>query len=273
MLNIKTLLDIKYYNGSTYSSLKMKMGAAGRDTAVVTLSNLDYLYIGYEKPIKNIYFDFATPNVNANSLTVEYSNGTDWTELEVFDETEGFTRSVIIQWEEVASDLTDEFEVDSDTLYWYRISASAIHSEATWNFIGLLLSTDDDLVLENPYILETNLLMGETNHLKAHISARNEIVQSCANRGNKKTNNEPITYWDMLNISEFKQGAIFLTLSKIYLNLSDKDEDVWLKKSYTYRNRYQKQLDLYYVTLDKDNDGVTSASEKSAKSVVKTMTR
>jgi len=167
----------------------------------------------------------------------------------------------------------DNVTVDGDEMYWYRISTSDTHTEAVWNYMGLLLSSDDDLVLENPYILETNLLMGEKNHLKAHISARNEIVQSCANRGNKKTNNEPITYWDMLNISEFKQGAIFLTLSKIYLNLSDRDDDVWLKKSYEYRNRYQKQLDLYYVTLDKDNDGATSTSEKSAKSIVKTMTR
>ena len=273
MLNIKTLLDIKHLDGSDYTNLKMKMGAAGRDTFSTTFLDSHYLYIGFEKPIKNIYFDFSTPNSTANTLTIEYSNGTDWTALEVFDETEGFTRSGMIQWEEVAFGLQAKETVDGDVMYWYRIKPSVNHTEAVWNFMGLLLSTDDDLVLENPYILETNLLMGETNHLKAHISARNEIVQSCANQGNKKTNNEPITYWDMLNISEFKQGAIFLTLSKVYLNLSDREDDVFLNKSYEYRKRYQKQLDLYYTTLDKDNDGVTSSSEKSAKSIVKTMTR
>lgn len=271
MLNINTLLDIKFKQLGVFSDHKMKLGSPSRDSVTESLIMSDTIYIGYEKPIKNIYFDFIKANIAPNTLTVQYYNGTEWSDIEVYDETEGFTRSGMIQWEELEDH--EEVEIDGVTKYWVSISHSVFQSETIHNYIGLLLSSDDDLVLENPYILEDNLLMGETNHLKAHVSARNEIVQTCANRGNKKTNNEPITYWDMLRIGEFKQGAVFLTLSKIYLNLSDRDDDVWLKKSYAYRNRYQKQLDLYYVTLDKDNDGVTSAAEKSAKSVVKTMTR
>ena len=273
MLNISNLLDIKYYDGDSggYTDLKMKLGSAGRDTSTLTFKDNDYIYLGYEKPVKNIYFDFSTPNSTQNILNFEYFDGTDWVDLVIYDETQDFTRSGMVQWEEL-SDM-NEVEISNITKYWVRIYPSVSHSEAVYNFMGLLLSSDEDLVLENPYILDTNLLMGESSHLKAHVSARDEIVQSCANRGNKKNNNEPISYWDMLDISEFKQGAIFLTLSKIYLNLSDRQDDVWLNKSYEYRNRYKKQLDLYYVTLDKDNTGMTSSSEKSAKSVVKTMQR
>jgi len=278
MLDIKTLLDIKYYDTSAYADLKMKMGGAGRDTYTATLADDEYLYIGFEKPIKNIYFDFSTPNTTVNTLTVEYSDadGT-WTELDVYDETEGMTRSGLLQWEELSGSLLGEIEIDSISKYWIRIQPSATHSEAIWNFMGLILASDTDLLLENPYILETNLLMGESNHLKAHVAARKEIIQTFSNKGDisytSGGNYKQLDFWDMLNIQEFRQGAVFLALSKIYFNLSDKDEDTWLKKSESYRQRYLDQINLYYKTIDKNDNGLTSSSENNARAATKTLTR
>lgn len=279
MLDINTLLDIKYYNGSTYADLNMKMGSGGRDTYSVTLADTDYLYIGFQKPIRNIYFDFTTPNTNANTLTIEYYNDDDtWTALsDIYDETEGFTRSGLIQWAELAGTAQDDVAVDSVTKFWIRIQPSVAHSASVWNFIGLILANDSDLELENPYILETNLLMGESNHLKAHLAARKEIVQTYSNKGNRKVdqslNHQRLDFWDMLDIQEFRQGAVFLALSKIYFNLSDKEEDTWLSKSKEYRQRYLEQVNLYYTTLDKNDNGLTSASEKSGGAAAKTISR
>ena len=279
MLDIKTLLDIKYYNGSSYDNIKMKLGSVDRDTYSATLSDANYLYLGYNKPIRNIYFDFLTPNTTSNTLTIEYSNADgDWTALtDIYDETEGFTRNGLIQWEELAGALVGEIEVDSIEKYWIRIQPSASHSASVWNFMGLILSNDRDLLLENPYILETNLLMGESNHLKAHVASRNEIVQTYSNKGNIKKdsslNVQRITFWDMLDIQEFRQGALFLALSKIYFNLSDKKDDTWLTKSLDYRDRYLEQIDLYYSTLDLNDNGQTGDSERMAVSKTRTISR
>ena len=279
MLDINTLLDIKYYNGVTYTDLKMRMGSGGRDTSTITLADSDYLYIGYHKPIRNIFFDLPTPNTNSNILTIEYYNETNgWTAIsDIYDETEGFTRSGIVQWAELSGDESDATTIDGSEQHWIRIQPDTSHTEATWNFMGLILANDNDLLLENPYILETNLLMGESNHLKAHLAARNEIIQNYSNRGYSKVNSslEPksINFWDMLDIQEFRQGAVFLALSKIYFNLSDKSDDTWLDKSVEYRARYKDQINLYYVSLDRNDNGQTGASEGMATAQTKTMSR
>jgi len=273
MLDINTLLDIKYYDGVDFADMKMSLGSPGRDTETVTFNTGHYLYIGYYKPVKFLYFDFAIPNTNANSLTIEYSNSSNtWTELNALDETAGFTRNGLLQWEEIDGDLLGTATIDSTEKYWVRIKPSAIHSESEWNFSGLILSSDEDLLVENPYILDTNLLMGERNHLKAHVASRKEIIQTFSNKGAKK-NNGKLTFWDMLDIQEFRQGSIFLTLSKIYFNLSDKDDDTWLKKSEKYRGRYQNQVNLYYKTLDTNDTGLTGASELSVRAATKTISR
>ena len=282
MLDINTLLDIRYFSTPTYSDYKMSLGSAGKDTKTITLADDEYIYIGFYKPVKNIYFDLPTPNTNAGSLVIEYSNAAaGWTALTAYDETEGFTRSGLIQWEEIDEDLLGEIEIDSTTKYWIRIQPSVTNTATVYNFVGLILSNDDDLLIENPYILETNLLMGESNHLKAHVAARKEIIQTFSNQGEKKdsidanntANSYRINFWDMLDIQEFRQGSIFLALSKIYFNLSDKDEDTWLKKSEKYRGRYYNQINLYFKTLDKNDSGITGSPEKSAIAGNKTVSR
>lgn len=276
MLDPQTLLDIKYFNGADYTNLKMKLGSPDRDTFSVTLLTTDSLYIGYEKPIKNFYIDISSPNTSPNTLSLEYYNGSAWVAIpDIYDETEGFTRSGLIQWGELLD--MSSVEIDSSTKYWVRITPSVDHTLASWNFLGLILASDRDLLLENPYILETNLLMGETNHLKAHIAARNEIVQTYCNRGYDKVTAsnhlKKITFWDILDIQEFRQGAVFLALSKIYFNLSDRSEDTWLKKSQEYRKRYSEQIDLYYVTLDKNDNGIINSSERGEVARTRTISR
>jgi len=276
MLDTKVLLNILYYNGS-YTSYKTKLGQCGRDTMNITLSDTDEILIGYHKPIKYLYFDLTTPNTNSSSISVEYYNGSTWVELDIIDDTNDLERSGFIQWEELDGSLQKESTINLVTNYWIKIKTDTTHTASVWNFIGLIFCTNQDLLLENPYILDTNLLMGEIDHLKHIIASRNEIVQSYSNKGYEKYNAsleaQRITLWDMLDIEEFKQGAIFLALSKIYFNLSDKDEDTWLKKSESYRQRYLDQIDLYYSTLDTNDNGITGNSERMAVANTKTISR
>ena len=274
MLNISNLLNIYFREGiDGYTDNTMVLGNPSNNTALFTGGISKTLYLGYKKPIKNIFFDIETVNSSAfdSVFTIKYHNGTTWTEIDYFDETEGFKKSGVIQWAELSDQA--ESEVNESTMYWISITSEVLQIDTAINYIGLLLSTDEDLVLENPYIMDDDLLMGQSNHLKAHISARDEIVQSFANKGNIKTSGESLSYWDMLNASEFRMGSIFLALSKIYFNLSDRSDDMWLRKSEEYRKRYLDQIDLYFSTIDLDDDGVTDTIEKSASATCKTMVR
>lgn len=276
MIDPQTLLEIQLHNGTGYTDLKLDLGVTGK-LPTVTLKEGDYLYIGYHKPIKNVYFDIKTPNTISNTITVEHSKPHDggWLHLNVFDETYGFTKSGYIQWLELDKELISEREINHITKYWIRIKVSADNTDAVWNFVGLILSTDHDLALENPYIMDQALLMGQSSHINAHISARNEIIQSLSNKGTIKNIGVPrrLTFWDILDIQEFRQGSMFLALSKIYFNLSDNKDDTWLAKSKEYRKFYQDQIDLYFKTIDMNDDGVTSNAERSAISTTKTIYR
>ena len=112
MIDLKSLLNVKHFDSSTYTDYDFKLGNSNPDeTVTLTLDTDHYLYIGYYKPIKYIYFDLPTPNENAATLTVEYYNGTDWTSIDsIVDETKGLTQNGFIQWEELEDQ--DNNEVD-----------------------------------------------------------------------------------------------------------------------------------------------------------------
>lgn len=275
MIDPQTLLEIQLHDGTGYTDLKLELGVTGK-LPTISLTEGSYLYIGYHKPIKSVYFDIKTPNTVANTLSIEHSKpNNEWLNLKVFDETYGFTKSGYIQWLELDKELISEIEINNITKYWIRIKVSADNTDAIWNFVGLILSTDSDLLLENPYILDQALMMGQSSHINAHISARNEIIQSLSNKGTIKSYGSPkrLTFWDILDIQEFRQGSMFLALSKIYFNLSDNKDDTWLAKSKEYRKFYLDQIDLYFKTIDINDDGVTSNTERSAISTTKTIYR
>lgn len=264
MLDIRSLLEIRYFDGATYADNKVVLGQANTtDTESITLDTDNYIYIGYYKPIKQIYFDIPTPNTNANAISLEYFNGTDWTAMEVIDGTSNLLRSGYIQWLEISD--WEANTVDDSEQYWIRISTDTLHSAATYNFIGLLYSEDRELLLENPYILETDLLMDEDNHLKAHVASRDMIIQQLSNKNYKKSSDfKPvrITAWDLLDVQEVRQAATFLALSKIYFNLSDKTDDSWANKSDAYYDRFKEQMHLAALSLDSDDDGLVDDSER-----------
>lgn len=278
MLDLKSLLEIKYYDDSeaAFTDLKVDLGEPNTtDSADITLLADDYLYVGYYKPVNKLYFDFITANVNPNTLSFEYWNGSDWSAITAYDGTKGSTRGGFVQWEELSDQEANE--VDSNEQFWYRVSASVDHSAAEYNFLGLLFSDDRDLLLENPYILESNLLMGESNHLKAHVSARDYIIQTLTNKGYKKVNAsseyERITAWDLLDIVEVRRGATYLALSNIYFNLSDGAEDQWYIKSLSYKSKSDKQLNLAVLSFDRNDNGLAESNETLTQSYSATLSR
>ena len=268
MLDLQSLLEIRYYNGSTYSDYRISLGQPASSTVDVTLDTTDYLYIGYYKPVQQIYLDIPTPNTNAATLTAEYWDGTAWTAISAIDSTEGLTRSGMIQWEELSD--WDETTVDSSEKYWLRVSTDTLHTAATYNFIGLVYSEDRGLTLQVPYILDSAMLSGESSHFKYHIAARDSIVRELINKGYSKIDSagdrQSLTAWDLLDISEVRQAAEAKVLSLIYFNASDSAEDHWMDKSIRFNDEYQKLMNMARLSVDTDDDGITDDVENKARS-------
>jgi len=124
MLDMSILLEIKYYNGTTFTNNKIALGQPAANTASITLDTTDYIYVGYYKPINQVYLDIPTANTNDSIVIIEYWNGTTWTEIEDIDGTLDLTASGLIQWEPLSDWAATE--VDSNSQYWTRISTDTL---------------------------------------------------------------------------------------------------------------------------------------------------
>lgn len=262
MINPNTKLKV-YHNASDLSQQAFDFS---RDAFSLTLLETDFLYVGFTKPINSIYIQINTPNLNANSINAEYYNGTTWVSISnFFDDSKGLTRSGFMSWDRNQVNQSQN-TVNSESAYWVRLSCSADHSATSIQAINLVFADDNDLVNEVPEITDSNHLAGKTSHILTHVAVRNQIIQDLNNKDFKKTNpttglKEDLTCWDVLDVNQLKQAAIFLALSKIYFNFSDSPDDKYIQKSNYYQNQYKRAFELSSLALDSDDDGIEDNEE------------
>jgi hypothetical protein len=265
---MNALLDIRYYNGSTFTDNKVALGQPAFNTASITLDTPDFIYIGYYKPVNQLYMDITTPNTTASTTSLEYWDGSAWTAIQDIDGTLGLTRSGLIQWEALSDWAATT--VDSTSKFWVRISTDTIHTAAVYNFIGLTFSDDNDLLMQIPYILDSSMLSGEASHFKYHIAARDRIVQRLTNKGYTKTDSsgdlQSITAWDLLDTGEVRQAATQMALHLIYFNASDSLEDHWMEKADKFLQSYESLITMARLSIDVDDDGIKDDTENKARS-------
>lgn len=270
MLDINTKLNVKHYNNgtTTYTDFSTESFDYARDHFSLALTaSVDYLYVGYDKPINSTFIEMKAINTAATTLTVEFWNGSAWVAVEgKHDDTKGFTRSGFIQWNR---NQTAEAQktINTKLANWYRISSSATltGSPQVWG-INLVFSDDQLLKEEFAGVLSSRFLpSGQTSHILTHVAVRNEIIQRMRNKDNYvKSSQTSLTQWDLLEISEVKQAAKYFALSKIFLNVSDAADDSYAQKSALYASWAVENINLARASLDFDDDGVTDSSEKIA---------
>lgn len=269
MLKKDNKLTILFDNNVTFEDLSNDMLDYARNSSTIDLnSSDDYLYIGYYKPINSVYCEISTANTNANTFTAEFYNGSSWVAIAGFyDETKGFTRSGFIRWDRNQTN-EESVEVNSTTKYYIRLRPSATHSSTVIDGINLVFSDDQDLETEVKEVTGTRFLpSGENSHILTHVASRNEIIQKIRNDGRVKRNLSTGVFkkmdaFDLLDIEEIRQASTYLTLSKIYMALSDDPEDIYMDKSKNYRSLYNGAIDLYFLELDFDDDGEKDTSEE-----------
>jgi hypothetical protein len=263
MINLTTKLKV-FHNSTDYSKEAFDYT---RDAFSLTLLSTDYLYVGFSKPINSIYVQINTANTNANTIQAEYYNGSTWVSVsDFFDDTKGFTRSGFMTWDRNQTNQASN-AVNATAAYWIRFQPSASHSASVLAGINFIFADDNDLVLEVPEITDSNHLAGKSSHILTHVAVRNQIIQDLNNKDYKKHNistglPEDLTCWDILDVNQIRQAAVFLALSKIYFNFSDQADDKYEQKSKEYQARYKDAFQLSRLYLDKDDDGLEDVEEK-----------
>jgi hypothetical protein len=272
MLNKHTKLKVLLTEDDIlYTDLSNQAANFQRGT-ISSLTEDSIIYIGYYKPISNLYIDLKTKSDDGYSLSVEKFVDGSWESVEqLTDETEGLVRSGFVTWKTPDQDSDQESSIiDNSENYWIKIT----HTNLTGieiNVINLIFADDDDLIREFPGILDSSFLIGErTDHLLTHQAVRNDILNLFAIKGIKKSAIDSeyrsmIQPWDLLDLSQLNTAATYLALSKIFNNVSDSPDDIWRQKADYYYKQYQERINIALLTIDRTDTGLNRLPETDNK--------
>ena len=260
------MFKVFYDDNGTFADISMKMENFLVDTDTRTIvSGEDSIYVGLYKPINNLFIAFDTANTESVNLSVEYFNSSTFTSIATLaDRTSDFTRNGFIDWTRPANEV--KTIINNVESYWYKISFDGDTSEIVLKGISQLLSDDNDIKEEEPRLLDADYYpSGESSYLLYHQAARKEIVQKIRNEGHRITGNVSFKIfesYDLHNRQELRQASKYLVMSKIYFNLSDAPGDKYYEKYLDYRKMYADAVNVFYLSYDKDDDGIEDTAEK-----------
>jgi hypothetical protein len=208
----------------------------------------DSIYIGLYKKFSDFYVELSSFGNNQLSFSINGSS------ISVEDDTKGFSRSGFMHFSKPESWQKETF--NGVEAYWLKID-SATDFSLEFTGVNLVFSDDNDLRQEVRNI-DNLLAKGDSTFIAYHVAARNEIVQTLRNGGNIKRVDElikNITKWDLLELGEIRQASKYLTLAKIFFDISENNEDKFYNKYRDYEGMYGAAFKLFYFKLDKNDDG------------------
>lgn len=263
MIKTKDKLSVFHDDNGTFADYSNEAVSYDRDSFGFTLvSTEDYLYIGFYKPISAVYVEMETASSTDTTLSAEYFNGA-WVTLDAHDDTRAFQRSGFIKWDR-NQDSEEKTSVDGVEDFWYRFKPASDTSAISIKGLNIVFADDQDLKREF-FEIDKWLPSGEASHILTHVASRDEIIQQIRNDGKRKHNNgvyKDITPFDILDTDQVNKGAIYLALSKIFATITDDPDDTYRQKSLHYRQLFDGAMNLFYLDIDADDDGVTDDTER-----------
>lgn len=259
------MLTIFLDNNGVFTDESIKLENYLRDSLVHQfVDDEDALYVGYYKPITSLYLEIEQADTSTHVAFFEYYNGTSFTSLAYNDWTNNFNRPGFMRWTN-PSDIA-KTTINSTELFWYKLYLTGHDVNVTVKGINQVFCDDIDLKEVEPNI--DDFLNGLDSFIGFHQAARNEIIQTLNNSGNVKlgqTSNqrERINIFDLLDPSELKVAAKYLTLAKIFDSISDRPDDNYFAKSVRYYSLYQDAYNVYLKSIDLDDDGQADSFEKN----------
>ncbi len=115
---------------STYTDLTTAFNnSEGAGDSVTVVPNIDFGYLGMSRKFSHAFHDFITP-LTTGTIKLEYWNGSGWVQMGApqgyVDGTNGMTQSGDISWDETLLTNWTKNTVNGETLYWVRISWTAL---------------------------------------------------------------------------------------------------------------------------------------------------
>jgi len=226
------------------------------------LLTTDSIYVGYYKPIGQLYLELA-PHLVENEISVEYWDGSSWSAIDVIDRTFGLKKSGFITWERNIDD-QEQHILNAVVLFWYRIKITTNDiTDFNLKALNLVFSDDNDLLESYPDIMEY-LPEGKSSFVGYHQSARNYILTYLRNKGKTiKARNayKLLDQFDLHNFEEVRQASKYKALSMIFFNESDQVEDKWYQKAKDFDRLYSESIESDFLSIDENDDGKISSSE------------
>lgn len=262
-------LTIFYDDDGTFVDLTEEMEDFGRDSFVVPMvSSEDKLYIGFYKPFSRFYIEMEAPDDQSATILMEQYT-TSWNQNETLrDKTRGMSRSGFMMFEPL--DGWSKTTINGKEMFWVRLFTDTDFNILTSiQGIGMIFSTDEDLIEEYSDIKTDFLPDGFDSFILKHQSARKDIMQEIRNRGRRKVDSDNnlvhVTAFDvLLPDSELRQASKYLALSKIFFNVSNDPDGVYRENARKYEEKYASAFDYFYLSLDVDDDGVKDEGESLA---------
>jgi len=256
---------LKIYHETTDYSLALENYID--DTQEITLTDSEFLYFGYKKPINALYVGMFTTNTSVSVVDLELYNGAWASCAGLLDRTEGLTKSNWITWDR---NQTDEAKTTVNTveLYWYRLSVDVSTSEIEYQGVNNLLSNDRMIKESEPHLLDADFYpAGFKSFLPFHQSARSEIIQRLRNEGKGVYDGvtfSDLTVYDLLDYTQLSEASKFYALAQVYFNLSDSPDDKYWQKYMSYEDKYNRAYKTFFLSIDENDDGKQSTAERES---------
>jgi hypothetical protein len=232
----------------------------GIDTPVAysVLTTGTTIEVQSERPLTKLYWVLTSPHDGV--LASSYFNGTVLTALSLIRDTTNKLKSQgWVTWERPSNDSKD----GGFYRYVFVLSGATVDVASTIRFVGVVFSEDKDLRAEYPNVTDY-LPAGDTTFIRFHVSAREAIVQWFRGKGAFTLNGsvaKNLTEFDFLDVDEVKNASKFMALAKLFAWLSDSPDDKWYQKSKDFYADATNNLDVYFISLDKNRDGNVDQGE------------
>lgn len=268
MIKINEKLTIFHDDNGTFVDGSNYLCSYTKDSANIDYDgDEDYMYIGFYKPINCLYIDFIKANNQALTLTTEYYNGTEFTDLHLLhDDTNFMQRSGFLSWARNQENETAT-TVNGVELFWYRFNLIGAVHQFDVNGINIVFADDNDLKRE---FWEINQFLpdGKQSFISIHEACRDEIIQTLNQKASNVTDattgwEKDISAFDLLEVSQVKLASTYLALSKIMMNVSDRVDDIYMDKSSIYRSKYNDIINNMTINIDHDDDGLYDRKERN----------
>lgn len=258
---------ILFSNNGTLQDWTMALNNFNGSSKVIDyIVGQDSLYIGSKLPFNSIYFNLETPSAAVSEMSVQYySNG--WNDVvELIDETQGFTQSghinIVPNKNGTWTMKPDSSEVEglSNVIiydhYWLKISFNVnLTNTTSLKWIGVILSSDDDLSTEFPDLLKSSVMAsykaGKCDWLEQHAKAAEMIEHDLINKGIIDGSE------NILDRSWYKNASVQKVAEIIFSAFGDDYVDQRSKA----REEYQLRLNKRLARVDKSNDAIEEVSD------------